>query len=287
MTRCFFVSDLHGSRSRYDKLLDAIRRELPDLVFIGGDLFPSGMRLLRSGDASVDSFLEEVLHGGCSALRAELGGEYPRIFLIPGNDDPAALLQALQHGEGQDLWKQAHSRVFAAGAWTVAGYACVPPTPFRLKDWERYDVSRYLDPGCIAPEEGIHTVPFEEHRIIHSTIAEDLDALAEGVEMSACILLAHAPPYGGMLDRAALDGKMVDHVPLDVHVGSIAMRRFIERWQPRVTLHGHVHESTRLMGAWREQIGVTHAFNAAHDGPELALIRFSPEDPGAAIRELL
>jgi len=34
----------------------------------------------------------------------------------------------------------------------------VPPTPFLLKDWEKYDVSAYVDPGCVSPEEGYHRV---------------------------------------------------------------------------------------------------------------------------------
>jgi Icc-related predicted phosphoesterase len=84
-----------------------------------------------------------------------------------------------------------------------------------------------------------------------------------------------------------LDGVIVEHVPLDVHVGSIAIRRFIEERQPLVTLHGHVHESARLSGAWRDRIGRTHLFSAAHDGPELALVRFDLEDPGSATRELI
>ena len=80
---------------------------------------------------------------------------------------------------------------------------------------------------------------------------------------------------------------MVDHVPLDVHVGSIAVRRFIEAKQPLLTLHGHVHESTRLTGEWMTQIGRTTCINGAHDGPELALVRFDPAAPAAATRELL
>ena len=79
----------------------------------------------------------------------------------------------------------------------------------------------------------------------------------------------------------------VEHVPLDVHVGSIAIRRFIEERQPLVTLHGHVHESARLTGSWRDRIGRTHLFSAAHDGPELALVRFDLEDPASATRELI
>jgi hypothetical protein len=80
---------------------------------------------------------------------------------------------------------------------------------------------------------------------------------------------------------------MVDHVPLDVHVGSIAVRRFIEARQPWLTLHGHVHESARLTGAWRDRILGTPMLSAAHDGPELALVRFDLERPETASRSLI
>ena len=94
-------------------------------------------------------------------------------------------------------------------------------------------------------------------------------------------------PLPENVDRAALDGVTVDHAPVDVHVGSIAVRRFIESRQPRVTLHGHVHESARITGAWSDRIGRTILLGAAHDGPELALVRFDPRAPEGATRELL
>jgi Icc-related predicted phosphoesterase len=80
---------------------------------------------------------------------------------------------------------------------------------------------------------------------------------------------------------------MVDHVPLDRHLGSIAIRRFIEAQQPLLTLHGHVHESARLSHSWRDRLGRTHCFSAAHDGAELALVRFDPGDLDSASRELI
>ncbi len=80
---------------------------------------------------------------------------------------------------------------------------------------------------------------------------------------------------------------MVDGVPLDAHLGSVAVRRFIEQKQPLLTLHGHVHETVRLSGSWRDRIGRTHSFSAAHDGPELALVRFDTDDLAAATRELV
>ncbi|MBI5865346.1 MAG: hypothetical protein HZB38_12725, partial [Planctomycetes bacterium] len=96
-----------------------------------------------------------------------------------------------------------------------------------------------------------------------------------------------SPPHDTHLDRAALDGRTFEHVPLNVHVGSIAIRRFIAQRRPLLTLHGHIHESARITGAWRQQIGRTWCLCAAHDGAELALVRLDPASPGEATRELL
>jgi Icc-related predicted phosphoesterase len=180
-----------------------------------------------------------------------------------------------------------HAQVRSFSEYLVIGYAYVPPTPFMLKDWERYDVSRYVPPGSVPPEEGWRTVPLPEGDVKYSTIQNDLDTLVGDAPLENAILLLHTPPHETNLDWAANEGKTTDHVPLDIHIGSIALRRFIERRQPLLTLHGHVHESARLSGDWRDRIGRTHLFGAAHDGPELALVRFHPEDLDAATRELL
>jgi Icc-related predicted phosphoesterase len=126
---------------------------------------------------------------------------------------------------------------------------------------------------------------FADHQWL--TIQKDLDSLTGDAQLERAVFLFHTPPCDSSLDRAALGGKMVDHVPLDGHVGSIAVQRFIEARQPLLTLHGHIYESARLTGAWRTRIGATHAFSGAHDGPELALVRFDLEDLDSAIRELL
>jgi Icc-related predicted phosphoesterase len=130
-------------------------------------------------------------------------------------------------------------------------------------------------------------VPAKASEIRYGTIAKDLALLVGDAELDRAVMLFHAPPHDTTLDRAGLDGMTIEHVPLDVHVGSIAIRRFIEERQPLVTLHGHVHESARLTGSWHERIGRTHLFSAAHDGPELALVRFDLEDPASATRELI
>ena len=216
-----------------------------------------------------------------------MGTSYPQVFLILGNDDGRFREASILDVAGRGLWIYAHNRRFPLRSFTVYGYCYVPPTPFSLKDWERYDISRYVDPGCVSPEEGTLSIPRSESESRYSTIQSDLEALVGADELNRALLLFHTPPYQTKLDRAALDGKMVDHAPLDVHVGSSAVRRLVEVRQPLVTLHGHVHESARLTGAWRDQLGRTTMFNAAHDGPELALIRFDLEELDGATRELL
>jgi Icc-related predicted phosphoesterase len=281
--RCLFVSDLHGSGERYRKLGSVLESEKPGAVFLGGDLLPNHW---REGLAGRD-FVHEVLEPAFQRLRSKMASDFPRIFVILGNDDDRSSERAFFEGETKGLWRYVHERWDGIGGHPVLGYSCVPPTPFQLKDWERYDVSRFTDPGTVSPERGVRTVPVDADEIRYGTIAGDLERLAAERDFKRAVVLFHSPPYGTALDRAALDGRTVDHVPLDVHVGSIAIQRFIEDRQPLVTLHGHIHEAPRITGEWRILIGRTHCLSAAHDGPELALVRFDLEDPGSASRELI
>jgi Icc-related predicted phosphoesterase len=278
LTLCFFVTDLHGSRSRFEKLVTAIVEERPVAVFLGGDLLPL---------AEDPDFIHEYLVPAFNRTYTSLGENYPRVFVILGNDDPRNVENDFIAGASGGIWLYLHQQKYRLMEFSIYGSAYVPPTPFRLKDWERYDVSRYVPPGCLSPEEGFRTVPIEESEIKWGTIEKELSSLVGYDALSRAVFLFHSPPADTALDRAALDGKCHEHVPLDVHVGSIAIRRFIEQRQPLLTLHGHVHEAARLTGEWKIQIGTTVCINAAHDGPELALVRFDLESPQCATRELL
>lgn len=254
---------------------------------MGGDLFPSGLIPTQSFDPGHTDFVSDVLIQEFRRLQDRLGADYPHVFLILGNDDERFEEASILAGATEGIWTYIHNRHISWQGYDIYGYAYIPPTPFMLKDWERYDVSRFVDPGCISPEEGWHTVPVSERELRYTTIAEDLKTLVKTDDLSRAIMLFHAPPYQTYLDRAALDGKQIDHVPLDVHVGSIAIQRFIMERQPRLTLHGHIHESARLTGHWCQQIGKTWCATAAHDGKELALVIFEADQPDKMTRELL
>ncbi len=285
MARCLFVTDLHGRIERYEALFSILRDEQPDAIFIGGDILPPALLPPSSLGFRYTDFLGDFLAPRLRELR-EAVDRAPRVFVILGNDDPRIEEPMVLDLAAEGLWTYVHGTRATLGGHGVYGYSMVVPSPFLAKDWERYDVSRYVDPGCVSPEEGRRTVPVEPADIRYGTIAQDLEDLTQSDDLTDAIMLFHGPPYETCLDRAALDGKSVEHVPLDVHIGSIALRRFIEGRGPRITLHGHVHEAARLTGQWRERIGRTWCLGAAHDGPELCVVRFDSERPEAATREL-
>jgi len=282
---CFFVSDLHGSTRSYEALIRLIEAERPRALFMGGDLLPSGLSAF-SGAGGGD-FIKKTFFPSFRRLSDRMGEAAPRVLLILGNDDGRMDEETIRAGEDEGLWEYIHGRRIELEEHPVYGYAFVPPTPFMLKDWERYDVSRFVDVGCVSPENGHHSFPVPPNEIRYSTIANDLDQLTGADDLERSVLLFHSPPHQTTLDRAALDGKMVDYTPLDVNVGSVAIRRFIEKRQPMLTLHGHIHESARITGSWQERIGRTVCLGAAHDGPELAVIDFRLDDVASARRRLL
>jgi Icc-related predicted phosphoesterase len=283
----FFVSDLHGHINKYQILFDSILTHKPEAVFLGGDLLPHEYYSRKNFQTAHGDFINEFLVKRLYELRKTVGEFYPRIFIILGNDDSKTEEPSLVAATNDGILEYIHFRNACLHHYLVLGYANIPPSPFTLKDWEKYDVSRFVDPGCVSPEEGFRTVPVPTEEVRYGTIQQDLSDLTDGLNLENSIFLFHCPPYHSQLDRADLDGQMIDHVPLDVHIGSIAIQRFIEEKQPLITLHGHVHESSRLTGAWKQKIGQTVAISAAYEGSELALVKFDPEDPDNATREII
>ena len=280
--KCIFVSDLHGNINHFRKLFEIIEHEKPDGVFIGGDILPN--QFLIKGD--IKKFLEEEFFNPIKKVRITIDKAI-RFFVIMGNDDPKIFEKLFINSDKKKIIDYIHFKTVKFNDFFVTGYSFVPPTPFQLKDWERYDVSRFVDVGVLSPEEGHRTTKVSKDITCYSTISQDLEKLTKNSQLEKTIFIFHSPPYNSNLDKADLEGKMVDHAPVDVHVGSIAIKRFIEKKQPFLTLHGHVHETVRLTGEWKERRGKTFSFSAAHDGIELAVIRFDTNDLEKASREII
>ena len=278
MTTSYFVSDLHGSKFRYELLFREIILNKPSFIFMGGDLLPYVHRSERIGQKEVPNFMNDYLIPGFKDLRRQMGCNYPEVFVIMGNDDHRIEEKSFISGEKSGLWKYLNCSKFKFGPYTIYGYPFVSPTPFLLKDWEKYDVSQTVHEDCIDPNEGFRTVE-PDHNIKNSTIEKDLEMLIGQDDMTKAIFLFHSPPYQSQLDRAATSGHAPEHASRYIHVGSIAIQHFIADKQPWISMHGHIHESARLSGKWNQQTGRTLSFSAAHDGPELAIVKFQIDNP--------
>lgn len=274
------ISDVHGNEVNFRKLCGYIRQYLPELVFIAGDILPN--YYVTDPEEFIKDFLTPLLSG----LKSELKDRFPAIYFIFGNDDPASALPFFDEPIISSLMTYINMQVIENSAIEIGGYACIPPTPFLLKDWEKYDISRYVPRGGLTPEEGIRTVEIPMNIIKHTTIADDLEILHgkfQNVRNSICLF--HAPPYDTNLDK--MKGMDINGNLQTIGAGSIAIRRFIEKYKPAVTLHGHIHESAAISGSWQDRLGDTFCFSAGHDGEELALVSFDTSDPSAAERLLL
>lgn len=282
MTTCYFVSDLHGNISNYEILFREMVRNKPSFVFLGGDLLPHIHRSVRLKGEHIPDFVREFLIPGFKKVRKEMGCIYPEVFVILGNDDPREEESKFIEAAENELWIYLNNASFKFGPYTIYGYPFVPPTPFLLKDWEKYDVSHTVEKGCIPLDAGYRTRTGNEE-VTPMTIAEELEKLTSGADMSKAIFLFHSPPYGSLLDQAEVGQPS----PSLVHVGSKAIQNFIRQHQPYLTLHGHIHESTRVSGQWQQLFGLTQAFNAAHDGAGLSIVEFQIDNPCMAKRKII
>jgi Icc-related predicted phosphoesterase len=228
-----YASDLHGNVEAYDQLY----RMGAEAVVLGGDLLPYPMRmggdLLRPQVEFVRSYLAAKLRSRPS-------------YWILGNDDWEAVLPLLE-GAGTPI--HGRSVPFLDG-YSIAGYSCVPVTPFAMKDFDRFDGAGWtpsLPPKrcLLSAPSGLREVGLDEVRS-RGTIAADLKRLAALSDPAKTVYVTHSPPYATGLDR------LVDGTP----IGSRAVCAFIERHRPPLTLHGHVHESPGI-----ERSGATLSVN--------------------------
>ena len=146
----------------------------------------------------------------------KLQGTKIQCFVCPGNDDrfeiddPIKKSKHVQHAEGKILLLNEEHEMISTG-WSN-------PTP-----WKTYR-------------------EFDEEMLYNH-----IEEMAKGVNNPAkCCFNLHVPPYGSGLDEAPEFDKQLKPkygAKTTVPVGSKAVRKAIEKFQPMFSLHGHIHES--------------------------------------------
>jgi Icc-related predicted phosphoesterase len=255
--KCLYTSDLHGEIHLYQELLSLVISSSPEIIVIGGDLLPSFPPTKRYEDMIpnqknfVDLFLSSFFK------RILETSSVQQIFLIPGNWDLGYFYLFKELTEGVvDLNQRS---VSLKNEYELIGYPFVPPTPFRPKDYEKMDDREapwppQKNPSYIrSPDQTDQLTPIDPYLYLRKreTIEEDLDQLQKSLHPKKTIHIMHSPPFGTRLDLIQ-GGKSA---------GSRSIKNFIEENQPLLTLHGHIHESPEISGAYFDRIGKTLMIN--------------------------
>jgi Icc-related predicted phosphoesterase len=271
--RVVYTADLHGDIDSYRALLELAVATGARAAIVGGDLLPHAIKL-QSAIQSQRDFLTMRLR----PLLATFRERYPSIavYLLAGNDDWSAAITALADLEQEELAYPLHERVYQLHAkdnrplW-LAGYACVPITPFSIKDYERRDDGP-LPPISFSMAYTSWSGSIESIAAAtlgnQPSIADDLDQLAQQSDPRRTIYVCHTPPADTALDQ----------MPRGRHVGSRALRVFIERRRPLLTLHGHIHEAPDESGRFAIQLGDTWSVNPGHSARRFQAVAFDTDD---------
>lgn len=285
--KLYFATDLHGSDKCFRKFLNAAPAYGADVLVLGGDVAgkaiqgidraPGGRYRVTFRGSSYDladgeelTALEQLIadHGyypyradpGELAARRDAGTldelflelmrerlerwlrladerlrpRGTRVYFMLGNDDPPELAQVLDRAP----WgEHAEGRVIEVDGHELASWGYSNPTP-----WDSY---REMSEEALG------------------TRLRELTASLR--DPARAILNLHVPPYASGLDEApVLDQSLQVQTSVGQAkfgaVGSTAVREAIERVQPMLTLHGHIHESAGF-----RRLGRTLAVNPGSD----------------------
>jgi len=267
MPRVFFATDLHGSETCWRKFLNAAKFYECDILICGGDMTgkaivplveenghfsytlsaerqvvsaaqiadveatirrkgyyplrvtPERLQELDQDTAKRTTMFREVMLAGVerwmNLATEKLAGTGVRCFVCPGNDDEFEVDDVIRKAE---LIELGEGRVVDVAGFAMISTGWSNPTPWNT-----------------------HREESEEK------LAERIDAMATQIpDMGHAIFNLHCPPYRSGLDEApAIDAdlKLLHGGRALRPVGSKAVRDAIDRYQPLLSLHGHIHES--------------------------------------------
>lgn len=228
--KILYTTDLHGIKWKFEKISSLIKDH--DLLIIGADILPKNVHDVQKQQFG---FLTKYL----PRFFAEI--DIP-IIIDFGNDDHMTNYEnfknMIDHTENVYY---SHMQSFTINGVVFAGMHFVPDYPFLCKDWCRRDGDRLADSFQMPGQPVISSKTYGYERISnlqsyfrnHISIDEALDTID-----IPDVLLTHAPPRTINLD-----------VCNDMReVGSIAVTNYIIKNAPKLTLHGHIHESYYMTG---------------------------------------
>ncbi len=270
-TTIFFATDIHGSERCFIKFVNAAKFYQANVLILGGDITGKALvPIVRTGthahatflgqatdlasEEEIAAFERQVRHAGaypfrttqeelaameadrslvdslfsrlmiesvqrwCTIAEERLRGTGVRCFISAGNDDEPEIVKTLEQAPYIEMPEGRVVMIDDEHEMISSGFANTTPwnAPRDIPDLELATFIESMAGKLQAPERAvfnIHVPPYATGLDIAPQLDENLKPIVVGGE------IATGP------------------------VGSKAVRAMIERYQPLVSVHGHVHES--------------------------------------------
>ncbi len=265
--KIFFVTDIHGSNVCFRKYLNALKIYGVDVGILLGDL--TGKMLIplveKAGGGWETTFMgaqtEVNTPEELEKLKKtiEMVGYYwhhvtPEEFRALKADSPAleALFKRLMLERLREWMNLADERLAGLGI----------PLYMAAGNDDYLEVDGIIEDSQVIVNCNDRVVPVGEHEMATFSWTnptpwdtprekpdEEMEPMLEALigqiqDKANAIFNFHAPPYGSSLDLAPeLTADLVQAADRRIPVGSKAVARMIQKYQPLLGLHGHIHES--------------------------------------------
>ncbi len=270
-TRLFFVADLHGSAVCFRKFVNAASAYQASVLLIGGDISAKtltpifaendgwvvtveGARRTARNLEELDR-LEATLRDQATVPLRTTTREWEELLADRRKAD--AVFERLELDELRRWLAWARERLRASRSRLLIGLGNDDLNSMESVI-EQDDYAELTDRDILVVDDHeMLTLPYSNptpwktnRELPEDEIARRLETLAGRLRNPArAIFNIHVPPFGTPLDLAPkLDPQLTKVItpggePDLVHVGSPSVRVALERHQPLLGLHGHIHES--------------------------------------------
>jgi Icc-related predicted phosphoesterase len=287
-TDIYYASDVHGADRCWRKFLGAGKFYGVDALIMGGDL--TGKAIIPIEERSDQTYRAEFLGEERTARTDEefeqlldavrYNGMYPWL---------ATSEEIIRHRDDENLRESLFDEVILAELRRWIELADERMQQYGIDVFvmsgndDPWGCDRILDQARFVQSCDDRIVQVGSHEMVscsyanptpwHSPRELDENALYERINRTAsqlenperAIFNLHVPPYDSGLDIAQQITDDLEPVfsgghPVEIPVGSTAVRQLIEEYQPLLAVHGHIHESRGEM-----QIGRTWVINSGSE----------------------
>ena len=284
-TRIFFITDVHGSDRCFRKFLNAAKFYNAQILVLGGDI--TGKVIIPVVQESEGTWTSYAF-GKETKLKTQRevdelvktshdSGAYPYVtdradyLKLQSNPQEVKKLFTKIMVDNVKRWMD-----LAAERLNGTGIKCYvsPGNDDEFEIDEALDSATYV----VNPEEKVVSIDGEHEMITlgyanhtpwnspreadEDVLVNKIEAMASNVkDMKKAIFNIHVPPINTILDQAPkLDENLKPimsggHLEM-ISAGGVATRKMIEKYQPLIGMHGHIHESKGMV-----KIGRTTCFN--------------------------